>query len=138
MGPGTLPALRRGLDDREVEPNRIRKSLSNERTFGDLLTTLDDCRRELDELISELLEDLRVKSIERPIHKAFVKVKFADFTPHHKRMCQSPTHPRNLSRPPRRSLPAQTTAPSASSAPVFASSKPMTMKCPRSSCWRLG
>jgi DNA polymerase-4 len=75
-----LHQLCRGLDDREVEPNRIRKSLSNETTFGDLLTTLEDCQRELDGLIDELLEDLRAKSIERPIHKAFVKVKFADFT----------------------------------------------------------
>jgi DNA polymerase-4 len=86
-----LYRLCRGIDDREVEPNRIRKSLSNETTFGDLLTSLEDCRRELDDLIDELLDDLRVKSIERPIHKAFVKVKFADFTRTTKE-CVSP-HP---------------------------------------------
>ena len=75
-----LYELCRGHDDREVEPNRIRKSLSNEITFGDLLTTLEDCRRELDKLVDELEQELRAKSIERPIHKAFVKMKFADFT----------------------------------------------------------
>ncbi|MEJ0001507.1 MAG: DNA polymerase IV [Verrucomicrobiota bacterium] len=75
-----LHALCRGLDDRPVEPNRIRKSLSNETTFGDLLTTLEQCQRELDKLVEELEADLRAKAIERPIHKAFVKVKFADFT----------------------------------------------------------
>ena len=75
-----LHQLCRGHDDREVEPNRIRKSLSNETTFSDLLTTLEDCRRELDKLVEELEQDLRTKSIERPIHKAFVKIKFADFT----------------------------------------------------------
>ena len=75
-----LYQLCRGQDDREVEPNRIRKSLSNETTFGDLLTTLEDCRRELDKLVAELEEELRGKSMERPIHKAFVKIKFADFT----------------------------------------------------------
>jgi DNA polymerase-4 len=75
-----LYELCRGHDDREVQPNRVRKSLSNETTFGDLLTTLDDCARELDKLVDELAQDLRAKAIERPIHKAFVKVKFADFT----------------------------------------------------------
>jgi DNA polymerase-4 len=75
-----LYELCRGHDDREVQPNRVRKSLSNETTFGDLLTTLDDCARELDKLVDELEHDLRAKALERPIHKAFVKVKFADFT----------------------------------------------------------
>jgi len=75
-----LHDLCRGHDDRAVEPNRIRKSLSNETTFADLLTTLDDCARELDPLIDELEHELRAKAPERPIHKAFVKIKFADFT----------------------------------------------------------
>jgi DNA polymerase IV len=75
-----LHQLCRGLDDRPIEPNRIRKSLSNETTFGDLLTTLDDCARELDQLVDELQQELRAKALERPVHKAFVKIKFADFT----------------------------------------------------------
>jgi DNA polymerase IV len=75
-----LYQLCRGLDERPVEPNRIRKSLSNECTYLDNLTTLEACRAELDKLITELEEELRAKASERQIHKAFVKLKFADFT----------------------------------------------------------
>ena len=75
-----LYQLCRGMDDRPVEPNRVRKSLSNECTFLDNLTTLEECQRELDKLVVELEEELRSKAGDRPIHKAFVKVKFADFT----------------------------------------------------------
>jgi len=75
-----LYRLCRGQDDRLVEPNRIRKSLSNECTFPNNLTTLGECQRELDQLVAELLGELRLKAADRLIHKAFVKVKFADFT----------------------------------------------------------
>ncbi len=36
--------LCRGHDNREVQPNRIRKSLSNEETYFENLETLEDCR----------------------------------------------------------------------------------------------
>ena len=72
--------LCRGSDDRPVEPNRIRKSLSNESTYPDNLTTLEQCQRELEKLVIELEQELQAKATDRPIHKAFVKVKFADFT----------------------------------------------------------
>jgi DNA polymerase-4 len=75
-----LYQLCRGLDDRAVEPNRIRKSLSNECTYTDNLRTLEECRAELDKLVEELTAELSAKAIDRPIHKAFVKIKFADFT----------------------------------------------------------
>jgi len=75
-----LYQLCRGLDDRPVEPNRIRKSFSNECTYPDNLTTLENCRKELDKLVAELDQELRTKAGDRQIHKAFVKVKFADFT----------------------------------------------------------
>ncbi len=75
-----LYQLCRGHDDRAVEPNRIRKSLSNESTFMDNLTTLEQCQQEMDKLVEELVQELNAKKLERPIHKAFVKVKFADFT----------------------------------------------------------
>jgi DNA polymerase-4 len=72
--------LCRGLDQREVQPDRIRKSLSNERTYLENLTTVEACANALDELILELEEELRLKASDRLIKKAFVKLKFADFT----------------------------------------------------------
>ena len=86
-----LYQLCRGLDDRSVEPNRVRKSLSNETTFSDNLTTLEECRVELDKLVEELLEEVRLKASDRQIDKAFVKVKFADFK-HTTKECVS-AHP---------------------------------------------
>ena len=70
--------LCRGIDDRPVQPNRLRKSLSNERTFASNLEDLDDCRAALQRQHVELMDDLR-KASDRPIAKIFVKLKFADF-----------------------------------------------------------
>ena len=72
--------LCRGLDDRPVEPNRIRKSLSNECTYSENLTSLDACRTAIDALIIDLETELQQKASHRQVRKAFVKVKFADFT----------------------------------------------------------
>jgi DNA polymerase-4 len=75
-----LYRLCRGQDDRAVEPDRERKSLSNERTYGENLTTLEACRAALEELVRELQDELRLKAADRTVRKAVVKVKFADFT----------------------------------------------------------
>jgi DNA polymerase IV len=75
-----LYSLCRGQDDRPVEPNRIRKSLSNEYTYSENLTSLTACRTALDELIIDLEAELQRKEPRRSIRKAFVKVKFSDFT----------------------------------------------------------
>ncbi len=72
--------LCRGEDDREVHPHRISKSLSNETTFSENLVTLEECAAAIAGLSEELLEELRQKAPDRKIRKAFVKVKFADFT----------------------------------------------------------
>jgi DNA polymerase-4 len=72
--------LCRGLDDRPVEPNRIRKSLSNECTYSENLTSLDACRTAIDALVVDLETELQEKASQRLIRKAFVKVKFSDFT----------------------------------------------------------
>jgi DNA polymerase-4 len=77
---GELYRLCRGEDDRPVDPNQVRKSLSNECTFPDNLTTLEECRAAMDQLVTELEEELRTKALDRQVRKAFVKVKFADFT----------------------------------------------------------
>jgi DNA polymerase-4 len=70
----------RGLDERPVEPNRERKSFSNERTFSSNLGTMAECAAKLEELFSELCEDLAAKAADRSITKIFVKLRFADFT----------------------------------------------------------
>ena len=72
--------LCRGQDDRSIEPNRIRKSLSNECTFSENLTSLEACRAAMDAMIVELESELKLKASQRQVRKAFVKVKFADFT----------------------------------------------------------
>jgi len=72
--------LFRGQDEREVRPHRISKSLSNENTFSDNLHTLEECEAAIVGLAEELLQELRAKAPDRKIRKAFVKVKFADFT----------------------------------------------------------
>lgn len=72
--------LCRGIDQRPVEPDRERKSLSNEETFSADLETLAECEERLPELFEELMADLAQKESERKITKIFVKLKFADFT----------------------------------------------------------
>jgi DNA polymerase-4 len=70
----------RGLDERAVEAHRERKSLSNERTFNSNLSKLADCQARLEDLFSELCEELTAKAADRPISKVFVKLRFADFS----------------------------------------------------------
>jgi DNA polymerase-4 len=70
----------RGIDERPVEANRERKSLSNERTFNSNLVRLADCHARLEELFSDLCEELAAKNAAREITKIFVKLRFADFS----------------------------------------------------------
>ncbi|MDR3213837.1 MAG: DNA polymerase IV [Azoarcus sp.] len=76
----TLHQLCRGIDERPVRPNRIRKSLSVETTYAHDLPDLAACHTELPALIAEFHRRFAKLPAQRPIHNAVVKVKFADFT----------------------------------------------------------
>lgn len=70
--------LCRGIDDRPVEPESVRKSLSVEETFPRDLKTLDECLTTLPSLIQNLRKRL-LQISNPPIHKQFMKIKFCDF-----------------------------------------------------------
>jgi DNA polymerase IV len=72
--------LCRGIDDRRVNPNRERKSVSNERTFREDLRTPEEGLEKLTSLLDELREDFTGKYSDRKIREGFVKLKFDDFS----------------------------------------------------------
>jgi DNA polymerase-4 len=71
--------LCRGIDHREVETTRIRKSISTENTFRENLASLEDLRAPLHGMLDELAGDL-ARYENREIRSLVVKMKFADFT----------------------------------------------------------
>ena len=75
----SLYRLCRGIDDRPVNPNRERKSLSNERTFRQNILSAEEGLEKLEELIVELQEDYERKHKDRIIRECVLKLKFEDF-----------------------------------------------------------
>ena len=75
-----LHRLCRGIDERPVRPDRIRKSLSVETTYVQDLPDLAACRAALPALIGEFRRRFERAREARPVHKAVVKIKFADFS----------------------------------------------------------
>jgi DNA polymerase-4 len=70
----------RGIDDREVKTSRLRKSLSVEHTYASDLESRDSCIEQLPNLLDELQTRLARVNNPPPVSKAFVKVKFSDFS----------------------------------------------------------
>lgn len=71
--------LCRGLDDREVSPDRTRKSVSSETTFSENIKVLPALIPPMRGMIEGLLEDLANSHSDRVIRSLVVKMKFADF-----------------------------------------------------------
>ncbi|MEW5890764.1 MAG: DNA polymerase IV [Pseudomonadota bacterium] len=75
-----LYELCRGIDEREVSPVRVRKSVSVEQTYAVDLPDLAACLAELAPLLEQLAARVRRAGAEGEIHKLFVKLRFADFS----------------------------------------------------------
>lgn len=72
----------RGIDDRPVNTERDRKSISTEDTFAKDISGIDACRKELRTLYLNLLARIsRAKDVkvEGPVYHCFVKIKYANF-----------------------------------------------------------
>lgn len=69
----------RGIDDRAVEPNRIRKSLSVEKTFEQDIDINNADPKYLHDLYDQLLKRLERHANNRPIKNQCIKIKLSDF-----------------------------------------------------------
>ena len=67
----------RGVDEREVNPNRIRKSVSVEGTFSENKKSIGELREVLSELVERLM--VRVKKAEVSGYTVILKIKYEDF-----------------------------------------------------------
>jgi DNA polymerase-4 len=76
----SLYRLCRGQDDRPVAPDRPRKSLSVETTYATDLPDLPACEAALQPVMEDFNRRFARLDPIPPVHKAFVKIKFNDFT----------------------------------------------------------
>ena len=70
----------RGRDERPVQPSRIRKSISVERTFSEDLEGPAVWVSYVEKLYEDLLSRIEAAKAADSIQKAFIKLKFSDFT----------------------------------------------------------
>ena len=75
-----LYELSRGIDEREIVTDRVRKSISVEHTFASDLLTLNDCLSNIPALYEELLQRFSKLQQQRSMQGLFVKLKFNDFS----------------------------------------------------------
>lgn len=69
-----------GRDDREVNPERQRKSLSVEHTYAEDIANGKQCLEKIPELMEDFQRRLARLDSKYTVRNAFVKVKFSDFT----------------------------------------------------------
>ena len=69
----------RGIDERVVNPNRIRKSLSVEETFVKDISNISDSLEQIRLLYIELLRRIGKSTVNRPIKSQSIKIKFNNF-----------------------------------------------------------
>jgi DNA polymerase-4 len=75
---GWLKSLSRGEDPRPVEPDRRRKSLSDETTYAEDLVDLDQIRGEIERIARRTAEGLEKRKLRA--RTVTIKVRYADFT----------------------------------------------------------
>jgi len=73
-----LLELAHGRDDRAVEPNRPSKSAGSEETYATDIESLEEVKREIDQLARGVAEWLEKKSIKA--RTVTIKVRYSDFT----------------------------------------------------------
>jgi DNA polymerase-4 len=73
-----LVSLAHGIDERPVEPQRERKSISSETTFAQDLTEIGEMEAELDALAAEVAAALERKQL--LARTVTIKVRYSDFT----------------------------------------------------------
>lgn len=69
----------RGIDHRAVQPNKVRKSLSVERTFTHDILDQELCLNIIHDLYDELIIRVRESANNRSIKNQYLKIKFNDF-----------------------------------------------------------
>ncbi|KTC94525.1 DNA polymerase IV [Legionella erythra] len=74
-----LYELARGIDERPVNPERIRKSISVEETYPSDLPNSEACLAALPDLMTRLETRIQRSREQAGIHHVFVKLKFNDF-----------------------------------------------------------
>ena len=72
--------LCRGIDTREVQTSRIRKSISKETTFGNDVNRIQELFQDLEEMLKSVRESHQERYRDRIVKAIVVKLKFADFT----------------------------------------------------------
>tara|TARA_B100000959_G_scaffold287402_1_gene371774 strand:- start:4318 stop:5409 length:1092 start_codon:yes stop_codon:yes gene_type:complete len=74
-----LHQLSLGIDNRPVQTERVRKSVSVENTYAADLPKLQNCLEELPDLMQQLAKRMDRIGADYSIHKQFIKIKFHDF-----------------------------------------------------------